>query len=161
VEGAVLCLVLDIRDFVPGRDFEAERNENVIRFHHGLPPDVVEYVLVHEEIRFTGPTRARLSPYPEARFKKRTGKWVPVQKSPVRYSRSAVYSDPQEFLRVCTERLLEELGELTALEIFSAVFAAVDPWDVVTHRDILDTIERRCVPNRQVGKWRTLRAREP
>lgn len=75
-EGAVVCLVLDRAACVEGRDYEIETAENVIRFHHGLPPEVAQYILVHDEIpallaRTTVPRRQRgktrfLGPPPEA-----------------------------------------------------------------------------------------------
>ena len=84
-----------------------EGKGDIFRFHHGLAPDVVEYVLVHEEIRFLGQQQAsQPAPWPAARFKKRAGKWVPLQKTPVRYSASASYSSVADFARLCLGRLL-------------------------------------------------------
>lgn len=162
-EGAVACLVLDSSELVEGRDFEADVKDNVVRFQHGLPPEVVEYVLVHEEIRFTGQGRARRpAPWPGARFRKREGRWAPVRKSPVAYSKehseTAAYSTPREFACISIERLLEDLGEVTPLEIFSTVYAAVDPRDAITHREIIEIMEEKRVPSRRRGKWQSFRA---
>ncbi len=158
VEGAVVCLVLDESTLVEGRDFEAE-NENVLRFQHRLPPGVVEYVLVHEEIRFTADESVRPpSPWPGAKFRRREGRWAPVRKTPVKYSDSASYSTPREFAELCVRKLLEESGELAAIEVFSAIYAAVDPWDAITHEEILGVLEEECVPCRRRGKWQTFRA---
>ncbi|MHC4503925.1 MAG: hypothetical protein ACYTFI_11520 [Planctomycetota bacterium] len=159
-EGAVVCLVLDRTQLVEGLDFDAEGDGNVVRFHHGLPPDVVEYVLTSDGIRFVGERRARASaPWPGARFKMRSGRWVPAQKAPVRYSDAASYSTPREFAGLCVDRLLAELGEVAALEVFSTVYALVTPREVLTHRDILEILQGECVPSRRRGRWRTFRAR--
>jgi hypothetical protein len=153
-EGAVVCIVLDGREFVEGRDYDCEGADNVLRFHYGLPPDVVEYVLVSDEIRFSGSERARRpSPWRRAEFEKRSGQWVPAQRPPVWYTDSASYGSVEEFAEVCVDRLLEELGEVIALEVFSTLYASVRPGDVLSHRDIFDLISRQCVPSRQRGKW--------
>lgn len=159
-EGAVVCLVLDRSQLVEGRDYELEGNGDILRFQHGLPPDVVEYVLVRDELRFAGAQRVRHpSPWPQARFRRLSGTWVPLQRTPVRYSDSASFSSLQDFIRLCLERLLSELGEITALEAFSTVYAAVSPWEALLHEDTLDLIDAQCVPHRQRGKWQTFRAR--
>jgi hypothetical protein len=148
-EGAVVCLVLGRGDVVEGRDYALEHNGNILRFHQGLPPDVVEYVLVHEEIRFIGQARARRrSPWPSAKFKKRSGSWVPVQKTPVRYSDAAGYCTAQEFAEICVDRLLSELSEVTALDVFSTLYTRIAPCDAHTHHDVFDVIDRRCVAGR-------------
>ncbi len=159
-DGAVVCLVLDRRELVEGRDYDVENNGNILRFHQGLGPDAVEYVLEHEQIRFTGPVRARRpAPWTSARFKKRSGEWVPVQRAPVRYSDSAGYSSVHEFIEICTDRLLAELVEVAALEVLSALYASVAPWDALSHDEALDRVEARCVPSRRRGRWQTFRAR--
>ena len=157
-EGAVVCVVLDRSELVEALDFDVEGAGNVFRFHSGLPPDVVEYVLLHDEVRFTGDARAREPrPWPTAKLKKRSGAWVPVQKTPVRYSESASYCSVEEFVRICLSGLLEELGEVTALEIFSTLCAAVTPRDALTHADVWDIIGELCAPARARGKWPTFR----
>jgi hypothetical protein len=156
-EGAVVCIVVDARD-VPG---EAElETDNVVRFHHGLPPEVVEYVLVGEEIRFTGPRRARHpSPWPGERFTHRDGEWTPTRQIPVRYDGGREFSSPPELAAICFERLMRELGEATVLEIMSCVYAAVRPSDALPHRELLEMADRACVEGRRHGRWRTFRMR--
>jgi len=159
-EGAMVCLVMDRRDYAFEHDFVVEGPGNIFRFHRGLPPDVVEYVLFHEEARFFGPRRARRpAPWPSAKFKKREGDWAPAQKAPVRYSDTAAYSTVREFAELCVDRLLAELGELRAVEIFSTLYALIRPWDALTHEDVLALIEEKCAPARRRQKARTLRAR--
>ena len=159
-EGAVACLVLDRRDLVEGRDFELEGMDNIYRFRQGLPPDVVEYLLLHEEVRFLGGERApRPSAWPSSRFKKRSGDWVPVSKPPVRYDEATSYATVPEFAELCLRRLLAELDDVAALEVFSTLYALISPWDALRHEQVLEIIDANCRPHRQRGKWQTFRAR--
>lgn len=159
-EGAVVCLVLDRSALTEGLDYDVDGPRNVYRFHAGLPPDVVEYVLLDDEILFTGDARAREPrPWTTAKFKRESGEWVPVQKTPVRYSETESYRSVEDFARICVNRLLGELGELTALEVFSALYAAVSPNDALAHAEVFDLIEELCVPHRRRHKWQTYRAR--
>lgn len=158
-EGAVVCIVLNRTQIEEGRDFEFENGQNVLRFYHALPPDVVEYVLVHDEIRFTGDRRAHgPAPWHRARLKKWSGEWIPIQNTPVRYSTSAHYSTLAEFTQLTLERLLETLGPITGLEMFSCLYATVTPWDALEHRRVLDLLEETCVPYRHRGGWQTFRS---
>lgn len=159
-DGAVVCLVLDRRQFVEGRDHERE-NDDVIRFHHGLPSDAVEYLLLHEGIRFLGSARAAdVSPWCGARFVRRSGRWTPMQKPPVRYSADAAYSTVEEFVALTIHRLLSEMDEVTALEIFSTLYATLAPWDALEHGQVLEAIDRGCVRSRQRGRMVLLRGAE-
>ena len=98
------------------------------------------------------------APWPGARFKRSGGKWRTAQKPPVRYAPGSGYSTPREFAALCVERLLAGLGDVTALEVFSSVYAAARPRDVVTHAELLEILEERCAPARSRGKWRLFRA---
>ena len=159
-QGALLCIVMDRRDLVEGRHYEVEGRGDVLRFHQGLAPEVVQYVLAQGEIRFTGDGRAaRPAPWPRARFRRGRGGWVPVQQAPVRFSEGATFSSLEDFLRLCLGRLLAELGEVAAIEVFSTLYALVQPRDALTHKDIFGLIEEYCGPGRSVGKWETFRAR--
>ncbi len=154
-EGAVVCLVLDRNQLTEGRDFEVEPNENVIRFHHGLPPDVVAYVLAREEIRFLGTRRASLpTPWPKARFKHSFGQWRPVRRPPVRFSESESFSTLSEYLRLCVTKLLRELNGATPLEVLSVLHSLVAPWDSLRHGDVLDVLESLSQGTRKAGKWK-------
>lgn len=154
-EGAVVCLVLDRNQLVEGRDFEVEPNENVVRFQHGLPPEVVEYVLVREKIRFLGSRGASSpKPWPKARFKHSLGEWRPVQQPPVRFSEFESFSTLPEYLRLCVTKLLSALNGVTPLEVLSVLHSLVDPWDSLRHRDILDSLDSLSSHTRKVGKWK-------
>ena len=160
-QGAVVCIVLDRDNLVDGRDCQVEGGSDILRFHRGLPPEVVEYVLTHDQICFVGRDRARQpAPWPRAKFRKRGGDWVPVQKAPVRYADGASYSTVGQFAQTCLARMLAELGSVTAVEVFSALYATVDPWDAVEHDGVLALIEETCAPGRRkLQSFRTFRAR--
>ncbi len=161
-EGALVSLVLDRAEFVQGRDYNTEMDGRILRFHHGLPPDVVEYVLVREAIRFTGLHHApQPAPWPQARFRRHEGAWVPLQRAPVRYSESKSYSSLHELILLCLDRFLAEDGEVTALDLFSALYAAVTPWDALPHQAVFDVLEARCQPHRQHRSGQTFRGRLP
>jgi len=154
-EGAVVCLVLDRNQLVEGRDFEVEPNENVVRFQHGLPPEVVEYILVREEIRFSGSSRASLpKPWPKTRFKHSSGEWRPVQQTPVRFSESESFSTLPEYVHLCISKLLNELNGVAPLEVLSVLHSLVEPSDSLRHGDILDLLDSLSSRIRRAGKWK-------
>jgi hypothetical protein len=126
---------------------------------HGLPPDVIEYVLVQEEIRFLGERAAEPQPRRRAPFAKREGEWVPQQQPPVRYDGGRSYASLREFCEHCLDDLLADLGPLTALEAFSTLYALIEPWDALEHDAVFDLLAERCVPHRRAARWRTFRAR--
>jgi hypothetical protein len=153
-EGAMVCIVLDPARFLEGRDFEVERNGSTLRFYHGLPADVVEYVLVRDEIRFTGGAHARSPrPWPKARFKHSSGAWSPVRRAPVRFSGSDSFSTPEEFVRLCLSRLLRDPPGVSPLEALSVLYSLVRPWECLQHREVLGLLGSLAPRSRLVGKW--------
>jgi hypothetical protein len=154
--GAVVCLLFDRRELAEGRDYDVEGKGDVYRFHNCLPPDVVEYVLVSDAIRFTGAQAAsEPRPWRRAEFKRRSGQWVPVQKAPVRFSETESYSCVAEFAALCLSRLLDELGPVTALEAFSSLYALIEPPDALEHDAVFDLLETTCVARARPGGWHT------
>ncbi len=157
-KAAILCLLLDSRTVVAVRDYEVEANGNVIRFQHGLPPDVVDYVLVRERIGYTGVGRAsRRPPWPGGTFRRSGGNWVPVQQIPVRWSDAASFSTLDEYVALCLGRLVAELGAVAPLEALSVLRALVEPADALTHEAILAALEARAprrIPDGRVGAVR-------
>ena len=158
--GAVLCLVIDRSAVERGSDFDVEGRGDIFRFTHGLPPDVVEYVLVHEEARFMGERADEPQPWRRGDFTKRSGTWEPKQKAPVRLSETASYASLGEFCALTLDRLLAELETVTALEVFSTLYALVEPWDAVEHDAVFALLDKRCAPHRRSVHWRTFRARD-
>ena len=111
-------------------------------------------MLTSDRIAFTGAQRARKpSPWPDATFKKSGWSWVPVRRSPVRYTDTSEYSSLEEFCGVCLDRLVDELGNITALEVFSSIYAAVHPCGTLIHADILALLDKQCVRSRKRTKW--------
>jgi len=154
-EGAMVCLVLDRTQLTEGRDFQVETNGNIVRFHHGLPPDVVQYVLIREEIRYAGSGQASESrPWPGARFKHSSGQWLPLQRSPVRFSESQTFSTLPEYERLCICKILNELNGASPLEVLSALYSLVTPWESLRHGDILELLESLSSQTRSAGKWK-------
>ena len=162
-QGAMVCIVLDWPQLHEGVDYALENDGEIVRFHGGLPPHVVEYVLTHDSLAFTGPRRApRPRPWPRASFKKKGGRWLPLQTPPVRYpgADGQTYATLDEFLALTLRRLLDDLGAVTALEVFSTFYACVRPWDALTHDDVLHLLETSCVPARRHPHAPTFRPRE-
>ncbi len=156
-EGAVVCIVLDREQLVEGRDFEVECTGDVVRFHHGLPPEVVQYVLVREEIRFTGGSRATApKPWPKARFKRARGNWIPVQKAPVRFRESQGFSTLDEYVNLCVVRLAEQLGGVSLLEVFSVLYSLIQPWDCLEHQQIIEATDALAPRRSRFGKREVL-----
>lgn len=152
-EGAVICIVLSRQDIVPGKTCEIEPNENVVRFHHGLPPDVVEYVIRPDEVRFVGTRRVAVpAAWPRTRFKHESGRWIPVRQPPVRFSRSCSFRSLEDYVDICLRRLSDDLGFASPLEILSVLFALVRPWDALSRPDLLERLETR--RSRDSGQWR-------
>ena len=150
----MVCVVLDPNEVAEGRDYDCEPARNVLRFHHGLPPDVVEYVMVREEIRFTGSARgSNPRPWPRARFRYSSGAWRPVQNTPVRFSDSESFSTLDEFVTLCVSRILSELSRVTPLEVFSVLYSLIEPSDCLKHTDILGLMDHLAPRRRRVGKW--------
>ena len=156
-EGAVVCLVLDPDTITEGVDYSTEATGRILRFHHRLPADAVQYVLEPEDIRFTGAERDRnLSPWPRARFKRQGGHWAPVQKSPARYSETESYSTVEQFAKLCLCRLLQEVGVTTAMEVFSVLYALISPWSALSHDAVFRLVEQMCAPGRRRRRPRAL-----
>jgi hypothetical protein len=148
-DGAVVCLVLDRRTIVEGRDYEIEAPGTIYRFHRGMPPESLEYILLPEETRFFGAARARQPrPWTRGEFKRQDGQWIPVQNPPVRFEDGQSYRTLGEYPDLCMRRLLDEFGTLAAIEVFSMLYANLSPWDALEHQAVLDLMARHCAPPR-------------
>jgi hypothetical protein len=156
----VVCIVVDRGELVRGRDFDVEGAGDIFRFMHGLPPDVVEYVLLHDEIRFLGDRAGEPQPWRAGAFKKREGEWVPHQQPPVRYDDARDYATFAQFCDHCLGDLLAALGPVTAIEVFSTLYALIEPWDALEHDAVFALLGRRCAPHRRAARLRTFRARQ-
>lgn len=132
-----------------------EANE-IAQFHRSVPPECVEYILWDERIEWTG---ARMARRPRlwgvARFKRRGGRWVPRSVPPVRFDAAHSYRDIEGWLELSIRRIMATLGEAAAVEVFSTLYATIDPWEALEHGEIFAALERICGPPRQTGtgKW--------
>ena len=148
--GAMVCLVLDRGELTEGHDFDIEGAGDVVRFHGRLGPEVVEYVLFSDEVRFTREERARSpQPWRTGRFKRQSGVWAPVQQPPVRYSETEAYSSVGEFVQLTALRLFADLGAVAAIELFSTLYALMRPWDALAHEDVMAILGEQCESRRQ------------
>ena len=141
---AMIVLVLDRREFVRDVHYE-QRGPSILRFHRGLPAEAVEYILFDDRVEFTGERKAK---HPKAwgvaRFKKVEGTWMPRSKPPVRLDAERTYQSFDQWLTLSVRRILDTLGSACAIEIFSSLYATIDPTDALEHDHILETCERLC-----------------
>jgi hypothetical protein len=141
---ATVLLLLDSREMRPGEDYDHESPE-VFRFHSGLPPESVEYILWDDRIEFLGSQQARRPrPWGIARFKRREGQWVPRSQPPVRFDDQHRYHGIEAWLDLSVRRILSTLGSAASIEVFSSLYATLDPWEALTHEDIFRAMERQC-----------------
>jgi len=146
---ATVVLLLDRREIKPGINCEQEGPE-VFRFHSGLPPENIEYMLWDDRIEFSGKQKAELpKPWGMARFKKKEGRWVPRSRPPVRFDDEHTYSDVEEWLHLSIGRILATLGSASAIEVFSSLYSTILPWDALEHEEILRALERLCDVSRR------------
>jgi len=159
---AMIVVLLDRRELEPDVDYEPQgRDGSVLRFHRGLPPDVVEYILFDDRIEFVGVRKARLpKPWGVARFKKHEGRWVPRSKPPVRLDHERAYRTFDEWLDLSVRRVLDELSAACAIEVFSSLYATVDPTDALEHDRVLAKLEDLCAAPRQRKGLKQFRLRE-
>lgn len=148
---ATVVIVLDDQKIEPGLHYDQEAPD-VFRFHAALPPECIEYILWDDRITFVGPEKAgRPRAWGLARFKKKDGKWVTLSQPPVRFDADHVYSDLATWLQLSIHRLVSTLGPAAAIEIFSSLYATIDPWEALEHQVIFDALERLCYVSRRSG----------
>jgi len=122
-------------------------HDNILRFHERVPPECVEYILWPGRVEFVGSQQARgPKPWGVARFKRVGGKWVPRSRPPVRLDAERSYETFDEWLGLSLRRILTALGSTAAIEVFSSLYATLDPWDALEHKRILEELERLCGP---------------
>jgi len=117
----------------------------IAMFHQNIPPECIQYILWSDRIEFVGGEKARTpTRWGAAWFKKQGRRWVPRSRPPVRFDRGRSYSDLDEWLDLSIRRILETLGEAAAVEVFSSLYATVDPWAALEHRQVFAALERLC-----------------
>jgi hypothetical protein len=136
---------LDDREVKSGVHYDRPSPE-IFRFYSALPSECIEYALVDEGIKFLGERKVKHPrPWGVARFKKRGGGWVPRSRPPVRFDDQNAYASLEEWLLLSITRILSALGSACAIEVFSSLYATIDPWEALEHRSILRVLEQLSV----------------
>ena len=148
--GSAMIVLVMSREQWDGR---ATCTEKIAQFHTDIPADCVEYILWPDRIEFLGAAKARSPrPWGTARFTKRSGRWEPSSRAPVRLDTERTYRTFDEWLELSVRRVLRTLGQAAAIEVFSSLYATLDPWDALTHQQVFDAIERvaasKCIRSR-------------
>ena len=141
---ATIVLVLDRREISEGQHY-SKNGPLIYCFHSGLDAVNIEYVVWGDRLEFVGAAKAR-EPHAwgRARFKRQNGKWLPLSRPPVRLDDERTYGSFDEWLRLSIERVIAMHGAATALEVFSSLYATLDPHDALEHEQILTTLEESC-----------------
>ena len=143
--GAGSAMVVVLIDKVEWADRGEREHAEIARFYQGIPPECVEYILWSDRIEFCGAGSARgPKPWGRARFKKRGRWWVPRSRPPVRLDAARSYHDLDEWLDLSVRRILETLGKAAAVEVFSSLYATLDPPEALEHKAIFGALERLC-----------------
>jgi hypothetical protein len=146
---AMVVLVID-RNHWDGR--ATRESPDIARFHQSIPAECIEYILWSDRIEFLGRRKARPARcWGVARFKKHDGRWVPRSRPPVRLDGERSYSDLDGWLDASIRRIGQALKAPAAVEVFSSLYATIDPWRALEHRRIFDALERLA------GRGRTAR----
>jgi hypothetical protein len=149
---ATVVLVLDRGEIEEGVHYSLD-SEVIYRFHSGVDRHHVQYILWADRLEFRGDGRAPdPRPWGRARFKRRGGAWVPLSRPPVRLDDDSEYADFEEWLTQSITRILRRLGEATAVEVFSSLYATLDPWRALEHEVILTRLEELCTTRRSAGR---------
>jgi len=143
---AMVVLVID-RNRWDGR--ATRESPDIARFHQSIPPECIEYILWSDRIELLGKRKAPgPKPWGAARFKKHNGRWMPRSRPPVRLDARRSYSDLDGWLDASIRRIGQALKAPAAIEVFSSLYATIDPWRALEHRRIFDALERLAGPGR-------------
>jgi len=143
---AMVCFLIDKHEW----DGRAQREHvEIARFHQSIPAECIEYILWSDRIEFCGERKARApKPWGTARFKRSGGQWVPRSRPPVHFDAQRAYRNLDGWLDLSLRRILATFGTVAAVEVFSALYATIDPWDALEHRRVFEALERLCGPGR-------------
>jgi hypothetical protein len=124
-------------------------SKDIARFHTSIPPECVQYILWPDRVEFVGEQKVHEpKPWGIAHFKRSRGRWAPRSRPPVRLDAEQSYASFDEWLELSIRRILGVLGSAAAIEVFSSLYATLDPPDALEHGRILDELERLCLPPR-------------
>lgn len=145
---AAVVLVVDGRRVTSGVHYDEEAAE-VFRFRAALPAESIEYILWDDRIEFAGGQSVREpKPWGVARFKKKSGRWVPLSRPPVRLDEEHSYSDMEEWLDLSIGRIFSRLESAAAVEVFSTLYATIEPWEALEHDQVFGALKRLCRSSR-------------
>ncbi|MGB2823961.1 MAG: hypothetical protein WBF17_23480 [Phycisphaerae bacterium] len=156
---AMIVVVIDRNEW----DSRATREApDIARFHESIPSECIEYVLWSDRIEFVGRRKAPApKPWGVARFKKHGGRWVPRSRPPVRLDAERSYGDLDGWLDESIRRIGRTASDRAAIEVFSSLYATIDPWQALEHRRVFDALERLAGPGRMArGGLRVFPLRE-
>jgi hypothetical protein len=140
--------LLDGREVRPGDRYDAETAE-VSRFRSAWPAESIEYILRDDRIEFLGERSVRQpGPWGVGRFKKRSGRWVPLSRPPVRFDAVHSCDDLEGWLHLSIGKIFSVFGFSAAIEVFSTLYATIDPWEALPHQVIFGALERLCRASR-------------
>lgn len=149
---ATVVLVLDRGEIQEGVHYSLD-SEVIYRFHSGVDSHHIQYILWADRLEFRGEERAPdPRPWGRSRFKRRGGVWEPLSRPPVRLDDDSEYGDFDEWLTQSITRILRRLDEATAVEVFSPLYATLDPWRALEHEVILTRLEKLCIARRMSGR---------
>ncbi len=130
---AMGAIVVDRGEVSQGRDYAD--HGHILEFRRRIPARWIEYVLSDDRIEFVGEEKTDgPSPWAVARFKRRSGHWIPRTQPPVRF-------DDDSWLHMSVARAISALGACAAIEILSSAFATVRSWDPLSHAMVLETAQ--------------------
>jgi len=125
--------------------FEMASERDTLRFRSHVGPENFEYVLWDDRIDFVGVRPLpRPKPWGKAGFKRVSGRWVPRSLPPVRFDADRSYEDLSGWVDLSVRRVLEHLGRAGGVEIFSSLYATIDPPEALCHDDIFAALDRLC-----------------
>ena len=75
----------------------------------------------------------------------------------MRFDGGDSYETLDEWLDLSVRRIFAALGEAAAMEVFSSLYATIEPAEALSHGAVFDALERLCRPPRD-QRLRSLRA---
>ena len=79
---------------------------------------------------------------------------MPRSQPPVRFDDEHDYNDKEEWLHLSIQRILAAFDSAAAIELFSSLYATIDPWEALTHEEIFKALETLCDEPRQQHRFK-------
>lgn len=159
VERAILVSIIDTDEFIEGLHFE--KGKHAVRFMMKLPPDIIEYYITEDSIEFVGEAECKLyKPFPRANFMKNEGIWTVPTQNPAYFPGGDKYYTAEEWLELFMRFYFSRNPEVTALELFNAVYCNVSPIEAFQYPDLIGYVADYCHCERKQGEDIILALRE-